>query len=410
MQLHLSATPRAEHSGGSAHMLAPLDASLLAWLALEGPTPRNRLAALLWPDKAPEAARNSLRQRLFQLRRQLGIDLVEGSAVAQLASGVTHDLHDADNVLDGIALGIDGEFAQWLDQQRERRRSRVRRSLVELSEMAEAAKDWDDALSHARELLALEPLSEEAHRRVMRLHYLAGDRAGALLAFDRCEQVLKDEVGAQPSAETMALLATVSANVGAAVVPAHSAVPASVLRPPRMVGRERELAALAGAWQTQQVAGLVGEAGMGKTRLLNEFAATRPDIVVATGRPGDAGVPFATLARLLRAVAAAGTVALPMATRGEIARVLPEFDTSGHAPRGEGQRLVLLRAVQALPRGRRSPRWSSTTCTLPTRPAWTCWPGSSTARTPTQSRRHCAGCSPGGPPRPARRCTNCSTG
>ena len=78
------------------------------------------------------------------------------------------------------------------------------RSLTELSDMAEGANDWDDALTHAHELLALEPTSEEAHRRVMRLHYLAGDRAAALLAFDHCERVLKDEVGASPSAETLA--------------------------------------------------------------------------------------------------------------------------------------------------------------------------------------------------------------
>ena len=74
--------------------------------------------------------------------------------------------------------------------------------------MAEAACDWADALWHAQELLASEPTSETAHRRVIRLHYLAGDRAAALLAFDRCERVLKDEVGTRPSTETLELLAT----------------------------------------------------------------------------------------------------------------------------------------------------------------------------------------------------------
>ena len=77
----------------------------------------------------------------------------------------------------------------------------MRLSLVELSEMAEQARDHADALSHATELLALEPLSEDAHRRVIRLLYLRGDRPAALLAFDRCEQVLKDEVGTRPSGE-----------------------------------------------------------------------------------------------------------------------------------------------------------------------------------------------------------------
>jgi DNA-binding SARP family transcriptional activator/tetratricopeptide (TPR) repeat protein len=361
MHLHLASAPRVATADGPAQVLAALDGALLAWLALEGPTPRNRLAALLWPDKPAEAARNSLRQRLFQLRRQVGVELVEGGATAALAAGISHDLHDADTLLDGMAIEVGGEFAQWLALQRDRRRARVRRSLAELAAMAEAAKDWDDALAHAGELLALEPLSEEAHRRVMRLHYLAGDRAAALLAFDRCAQVLKDEVGAPPSAETMALLATVSAAADAAstaALPAHAAVPASVLRPPRLVGRGREIAALDAAWRAGQVAGLVGEAGLGKTRLLHEFAmvaAPGPALVVATGRPGDAGVPFATLARLLRAVAGAGTGAAPAgppalsaATRGEIARVLPEFDAGASAPRGEGQRLVLLRAVRAL--------------------------------------------------------------
>lgn len=348
MQLHLASAPRLARGDSPVLALAALDAALLAWLALEGPTPRNRLAALLWPDKPPEAARNSLRQRLFQLRRQVGVDLVEAGATAALVGGVTHDLHDADTLLDGVALEISGEFAQWLDLQRSRRLARVRRSLADLAAMAEAAKDWDDALAHAGELLALEPLSEEAHRRVIRLHYLAGDRAAALLAFDRCAAVLKDEVGAPPSAETMALLATVSAAAPAAALPAHAALPASVLRPPRLVGRARELAALDAAWRAGHVAGLVGEAGLGKSRLLGEFAAARADLVLATGRPGDAGVPFATLARLLRAVVADGAVALPALTRGEIARVLPEFGAGGSAPLGEGQRLVLLRAVQAL--------------------------------------------------------------
>lgn len=348
MHLHLASAPRIALDSSPVQSIAPLDAALLAWLALEGPTPRNRLAALLWPDKPPESARNSLRQRLFQLRRQTGVDLVEGGATATLAEGVTHDLHDADSLLDGVAIEVGGEFALWLELQRSRRRARLRRSLAELADMAEAAKDWDDALAHAGELLALEPLGEEAHRRVIRLHYLAGDRAAALLAFDRCAQLLKDEVGAPPSAETMALLATVSAAARDAALPAHAAVPTSVLRPPRLVGRARELAALDAAWQAGHVAGLVGEAGLGKTRLLQEFAATRAGLVVATGRPGDAGVPFATLARLLRAVVADGVTALPPATRGEIARVLPEFDADSSAPRGDGQRLVLLRAVQTL--------------------------------------------------------------
>lgn len=382
--LKLAGTP-AVHTvtTGAAQPLALLDAALLAWLALEGPTPRARLAQLLWPGKAVEAARNTLRQRLFQLRRAVGVPLLQGEHTLSLADGVAHDLDEADGVLgDAVAEDIAaGELAQWLEQQRTRRRERVRRSLVELSEMAEQAKDWDDALVHAGELLALEPLSEQTHRRVMRLHYLAGDRAAALLAFDRCERMLKDEVGARPSPETLALLATVEHSGTAAPPPAPRQPPASVLRPPRLVGRDAELAALRkgfgpdGSGHGGHVIALIGEAGLGKTRLLQTFIDSVPAVVRAAGRPGDAGVPLATLARLLRAVmamegagasgpAALGTpihgaagaaysaVTLPAATRSELARVLPELDAGAPRVAGEGQRLVLQRAVRALLAGR----------------------------------------------------------
>jgi DNA-binding SARP family transcriptional activator/tetratricopeptide (TPR) repeat protein len=329
MQLHLSGTPRAAPPGGPPQGLAALDAALLAWLALEGPTPRNRLAALLWPEKPPEAARNSLRQRLFQLRRQVGVDLVvpgATAATAALAEGVSHDLLEADTLLDGVPLEVGGEFAQWLALQRDRRRGRLRRSLAELAEMAESAKDWDDALTHARELLALEPLSEEAHRRVIRLHYLRGDRAAALLAFDHCEQVLKDEVGAQPSAETMALLATVSASAGDAALPAPAAVPASVLRPPRLVGRDRHLRALAAAWEAGEVVAVAGEGGLGKSRLVGDFARSLGAGVVAiVARPGDALLPYAMLSRMLRQLLPREGMNIEPGVRAELTTILPEL-------------------------------------------------------------------------------------
>lgn len=324
--LELASAPGAVAGDGGALALAPLDAAILAWLALEGPTPRARIAALLWPEKDAEAARNSLRQRLFHLRKAVGVELVAGSTTLSLAEGVAHDLEEADTVL-GQTAGdslAPGEFAQWLEQQRTRRRDRVRRSLVELAEMAERAKDWDDALTHAKELLALEPLSEDAHRRMMRLHYLAGDRAAALLAFDACEQVLKDEVGAKPSAETLALLRTIE-HTGTAALPAVPRIPASVLRPPRLIGRELQWQMLSVAWQAGQCAIVLGEAGLGKTRLATDFAQAHGRTIVAGARPGDARVVYASVSRLLRALPAAAIDALDASSKRELARLLPEL-------------------------------------------------------------------------------------
>ncbi|MEP7302710.1 MAG: AAA family ATPase, partial [Caldimonas sp.] len=354
MPLHLAHSPSYVGADGSACALAARDAALLAWLALEGPTSRARLATLLWPDSEPETARNSLRQRLFKLRKQLGVTLVSGSTTLALAAGVTHDLDDSDSVLAGAAPDFGAEMLVWLAQQRERRTRRTRVALVEMAERAERTQDYADALNHAQELLTVEPTSEAAHRRVIRLHYLHGDRTTALLAFDRCEQVLKDEVGAAPSAETLALLATISAAQSHDLPAVARAVPASVLLPPRLIGRDGELAALHQGWHAGQVVALIGEAGLGKTRLLQAFVEPQPGVVRGAGRPGDAGVPFATLARLLRAVMARRTVSgelegqLPARTRTEIARVLPEFDSLAIRNTGEGQRLVMQRALRTL--------------------------------------------------------------
>jgi hypothetical protein len=170
---------------------------------------------------------------------------------------------------------------------------------VELSDMAAQARDYADALSHASELLALEPLSEDAHRRVIQLHYLAGDRAAALLAFDRCEQVLKDDVGAQPSAETLALLAHIEASAHQVIDLQPQRLPTSLLRPPRDVGRERERDALLAAWRAGQPFVLLGEPGIGKSRLLESLALAWPGALVVSARPGDSQVPLALVTRLI---------------------------------------------------------------------------------------------------------------
>lgn len=330
IKLHLSAAPRVQTDAGVTIELGAMDAALLAWLALEGPTPRTRLALLLWPDSELEAARNALRQRLFQLRGRLrlpvGTGLVTGNATLALAEGVAHDLDEADTVL-GEAVGEDmapGEFAAWLEAQRARRRARARQSLVELSERAERAHDWSDALAHARELLALEPVSEDAHRRVMRLHYLAGDRAAALLAFDACEQVLKHEVGVRPSAETLAVLETIQ-RAGAVALSSRKRPPPALLRPPRLVGRDEAWQALIDAAEAGRPALVEGEAGMGKSRLVGDFAARAPQAsLTVSARPGDGALPYACTARLLRSlVQRCGEP--PAALRRTLALLLPEW-------------------------------------------------------------------------------------
>lgn len=329
LHLILSGSPQVRRADGSSAPLAPRDAALLAWLALEGPTPRIRLAQLLWPDSPLEAARNALRQRLFQLKKQFGEGLVAGSATLALDGRVSHELAESDSVLGAADHGFGQALSDWLAQQGAARRTRVCETLAERCELSLQARDYADALSQASALLALTPLSEDAYCRLMRVHYLGGDRVAALLAFDQCEHMLKNEVGTTPSPETRALLATIERADRSATPAVPQRVPASVLRPPHLIGRAHEWAALHQAWDHGGVAVVLGEAGMGKTRLITDFALARGRTLVVGARPGDARVVYASLSRLLRQLPRPGLEQLAVPLRQELARLLPEL---GDAP------------------------------------------------------------------------------
>ncbi|MDE2371766.1 MAG: AAA family ATPase [Burkholderiales bacterium] len=332
IQLELLAAPRAR-CGARAAALAAGDALLLAWLALEGPTSRERAAQLIWPASDAASARNALRQRLFRLRKQLGADAVSGSATLALADGVAHDLGHGPGLLGDLEAADAPELAAWLAARRSERAGAARREREARIETLEAAGDLGAALALAQSLLESDPLSEPAHRRVMRLHYLRGDRAAALLAFDRCESLLKHEIGTAPARETIELLATIEH--AAAPPPATAArkpVPAAVLRPPRLIGRDAELAALRRGLDAGSVVIVVGEAGMGKTRLLQTLAAADAQWLHTNGRPGDALAPYATLARALRQLIERVPQAVDAALRPALAALLPEFGAAPNAP------------------------------------------------------------------------------
>ena len=285
--------PRLTGPPGVARPLAPTDALLLAWLALEGPTPREKLAALLWPEQEVANARNALRQRLFRLRRLGGHPLVTGVTVLALHDDVGHDLEAADSILGTVQPRVGRELGAWLDVQRAQRRTQSRLVRETRIDALETAGDYAQALQLAQVLLQSHPRSEDAHRRVMRLHYLRGDRAAALLAFDHCEDVLKHEVGASPSLQTLELLAAIEQSEALDRPPARPGqLPPTLQRPPRLIGRQAAIDALRQAWRAGSHTLLLASPGQGRTRLLQELAGREPGYMLAR-LPAHAGeAPF----------------------------------------------------------------------------------------------------------------------
>ncbi len=294
------------------------DAALLALLALGGATPRARVAALLWPNVDDDHARNSLRQRLFRLHRNATVDVVLAGDVLQLAVHVEHDLAalparlEADphaaagELLGNLDFADSSELAEWIDVVREQWSATRRDALAEIAGRLEGERQIARALLYAERLIGDDPFMEHAHRRVMRLHYLRGDRSAALAAYEHARSVLRRELQVEPGTETEEL-AELIRNSGAPANGKRDVLkrqpqprPVAILRPPRLVGRDAQWQQLKLAHAAHRVVLVSGEPGIGKTRLLTDFATSVEKVALFGARPGDARVPYALLARVIR--------------------------------------------------------------------------------------------------------------
>jgi len=356
VRIELGGAPRLHAADGRIHALERHDAALLALLVVEPRVARSRAAELLWPGRSAERARNSLRQRLFRLRRAAGHVLVTGDDCLSLAEGVLSDwpARAADDAnKDSVAL-LDGhryddldEFDEWLQHARDHWRAACRARWIAAADTLEREGRFVAALRPALQLLHDEPLDEAAHRRVIRLHYLHGDRTAALDAVQRCQARLADELGVEPDSETQGLARLVERGaIRPAAAPA--AVPPGLLRTPRLVGREAVWQELTSAWARRQVILLGGEAGIGKSRLAREFAGVRSGALFCGARVGDAAQPYALLARLLQSLRQrVGEAGLEAAQTAELARVAPEYGAAPPTPADEARLQQAVRAALA---------------------------------------------------------------
>ncbi len=301
--LQLHGPPRLLADDGRALSLSAREAALLAWLALEGPTPRARLADLLWPEAL--GARGNLRQTLLRLRRAtapLGAlpfaDEAEGSL--RLAADLRVAEPGDEPLLGPLSLEEAPELAAWLQARRDdARRERQRRRLLVAQAALEAGR-LDAVLAEADALLRDEPAQEEAHRLRMQAFYLRGDRAAAIAAWDECKQALRTAFGVTPSTATTELGRLLLASEATPPAPpAARQLPASLRRPPQRIADPAQAAAVAQAWQLGHALLFSGPGGLGKSRWLSDLAAGESLVLRVAAEAGDA--PGALLLRLVDA-------------------------------------------------------------------------------------------------------------
>ena len=277
--------------------------TLLAWLALHpGMHARSRLAARLWPAVLDESARASLRNALAALRRALPEAepqlLVATREQIGLASEVWVDvrafeeLAASDRLEEALALSrrellpeLDDD---WVCDAREEHRDRKASVLAALADAAERRGQLDRAVERSRELAAIGPLSEEGQREFIRRLAAAGDRAGALAAYNRFQDRVRQELGLAPSQQTRALVERLRREThppgDVRIKELPLPLPLARQLESRMVGRQAELEELREAWERarkgeRRLALVAGEAGIGKTRLVAELA----DVLHAAG-------------------------------------------------------------------------------------------------------------------------------
>lgn len=200
---------------------------LLVYLAeARAPVARDVVATLLWPEADEGAARARLRRTLHKLRAALGADVIAADRTAlRLAPGldVTMDAHAFEQAcvrgdlaqaatiyrgdyLAGFAIEDSAAFEEWAFFRREGLRSRLMQALERLVEEDIERRRARDAIAHASRLVALDPLSESAHRQLIRAQLLAGDRAAAQRQLEACARSLRKELGVAPEPATVALL------------------------------------------------------------------------------------------------------------------------------------------------------------------------------------------------------------
>ncbi len=320
-------------------------AGLLAYLALEGPSPRALLAGLLWPESGERQARTNLRKVLSRLKPWS--DLLEGSDILHLGDKLSCDLlrrnqggvTPAAELLAGHNFDDCVDFAEWLWLWRERLKEESIAILqVELGKL-ETETDFQAALGVAKQLIRLEPLSEVHYRRAMRLHFFLGDRAAALETYHRCQTVLKESLGLEPLPETQNLARDIEQRKLMQPKQAQG-LPLDVLHLP-FVGRERAWQSLEAAYQKSQIILLTAPAGMGKSRLIQEFFASKAEVCILKTKSGEEALPYASLAHCLKGLVKGELKeALESWVLLELSRFLPELQSSESAFELADERLL----------------------------------------------------------------------
>jgi DNA-binding SARP family transcriptional activator len=354
--LRLLGRPEVSCGGKLLRFRSRKELALLFYLAAEGGLQsREKLAALFWPESGEDQSRASLRNALYGLRKTLqggtGRDRLraerDSTVGLDLGSGVELDLEllgaasarplvqapegeirseleklrtaaatYGGEFLEGFSLDDAPDFDYWVTLERERWLRRIEAVFDRLSGLELGSGEVSEAVATAERWTHHAPASEAAHLRLMETLFAAGDGAAALRAFEACRRVLQDRLGVEPSSETEELAARIRAEglSGSTAQHALSRTPGATGSPRGglevpFVGRLEEFGILVTEYHSAcrggaRAVAVAGEAGIGKTRLVEQFLrwalAEGADVLRGTAFEATGGLPYGPLAVALR--------------------------------------------------------------------------------------------------------------
>jgi DNA-binding SARP family transcriptional activator len=378
---------------------------LLKILLTERPRPvsSDRLIEILWPHSAPDAAATTLRSAInalrnvleperpnrapsryvitqtpgyaFHLHPDIWLDVEVYEKELEAARRTAHPEQRLRHLETAVSLYQDDylssdPYADWVQTERERLQELHFNALLQLAGLHAGFGDYAAAIAATRQILARDEVRENAYQALMRYQAESGDSAAALLTYERCRNLLAEELGADPSPLTQqlhqrilngeiahrpepllhALRSPGSETDTRSVAAVQTTSPVQRL-PQRtllpvvdghfleiFVGRETETALLEAALE-QTVDGfgdllvLEGEAGVGKTRLayhlLQKATAVQATVLSVTCQPLEQQLPFAPLAdllgRYLHSLPLAALSSLPAASLSQLAQLIPSL-------------------------------------------------------------------------------------
>lgn len=371
LEIRLLGSPQVFHGGNPVKFAARKALALFVYLAVEsGAHPREKLQAIFWPESETRQAQSSLRSTLARIKEALrGVDeplRMEGDRVGfntscasfldlnlvaqatadtqpiQLAPPTLALLQNAVEAargpfLEAFSLPDTPAFNDWILIQRNIFGGRLNLIHDRLSNHQLETHLIGPAIETVNRWLNLDRLNASAYQRLMRLHFLNGDRSTALQTYETCRELLDKELGVEPSSETEEVLAHIrSSETPAPVFEDQAEAREDAFHIP-FVGRSHEYQALVQVFGKvrgghPQVAVVSGESGMGKTRLADEFlkwAGTQgADVLRGRAYETSGGLPYQPIIDALRERLErenAPEDLLDDAWLAELTRILPEL-------------------------------------------------------------------------------------